>query len=107
MGDFAAQAESWGTVLDVRVLVHFFMPETYTLTILLRRARRLRELMGNHELKSLSEIQQEKSISGMKEAGSNLVGTYMWRPIRLMMDPDIFFINIYMGLAYANFYRKC
>ena len=23
-----------------------------------------------------------------------------------MMEPDIFFINIYMGLAYAIFYRK-
>ena len=89
------------------IFLFFFMPETYTPTILLRRAKRLRKLTGNHELKSLNEIQQEKSVSGMKEAGSKLVGTYLWRPIRLMMEPDIFFINIYMGLAYAIFYREC
>ena len=93
------------------IFLFFFMPETYTPTILLRRARRLRKLTGNHKLKSLGEIQQESLVSGMKKAESRvalqLVGKYLWRPIRLMMEPDIFFINIYMGLAYAIFYCKC
>ena len=88
----------------------FFMPETYTRTILLRRTRRLRKLTGNHKLKGLGEIQQDRLVSGMKKAGPRvvmqLVGKYLWRPIRLMMKPDIFLINIYLGLAYAIFYRK-
>ena len=106
VGSFAAQAESWRWPLwelawisgFTSIFLFFLLPETLGDTILLRRAQRLRKLTGNGKLRSASEIKQAEMKTGevMKE--------FLWRPFQLMAEPAVFFINLYIGLAYAIFY---
>lgn len=66
IGGFAAQAKGWrwpmweivwmASISLIALL--FFMPETSSPNILLRRAKRLRKLTGNENLQSQSEIDQ-------------------------------------------------
>lgn len=74
----------------------FFLPETHPDTILLKRARRLRKLTGNPQLKSLSEIKQAEMTPGA------VAKEYLWRPFQLMMEPAVLFINIYVGREYQT-----
>jgi DHA1 family multidrug resistance protein-like MFS transporter len=77
----------------------FWLPETSAQTILLKRARRLRALTGNKELHSESEIRQAE----MK--GSEVLFESLLRPFQLMLEPAVMYVNIYIALAYAIFYR--
>lgn len=104
-GGFAAAANGWqwpiwellwisGFALLVLV---FLLPETLPDTILLKRARRLRKLTGNQNLRSASEVKQAEM------AVSAIAKEYLVRPFQLMLEPAIFFINIYVGREFCSF----
>lgn len=85
-----------GPVLVVMIL---FLPETSVHNILLRRARRLRKLTGNPNLRSHSELLQAKMTPG-EVAFEALV-----RPIQLIiMDPAIGYTAAYAALCYGIYY---
>ncbi|KIW53190.1 hypothetical protein PV05_08782 [Exophiala xenobiotica] len=76
-----------------------FMPETSAPNILLRRARRLRELTGDSRLQSQSEIDQ-RSLSAC-----DILFSALLRPMEIMFkDPSIFFVHVYTGYFYGDFY---
>lgn len=77
----------------------FFLPETSSATILLRRAQRLRALTGNNNLKSQSEIDQANLTA------SAIASEALWRPFQLMLlDPSIAFTAVYTAIIYGIFY---
>ncbi|WWC95034.1 hypothetical protein V866_001886 [Kwoniella sp. B9012] len=81
------------------VLAIFTLPETSSGTILLRRAKRLRKLTGNDNLKSISEISSEK-MTGAEVAKMTLI-----RPFSMTFtEPIVLAIDLYIGLIYAILY---
>jgi len=77
----------------------FFLPETSSATILLRRAQRLRKLTGDTNLKSQSEIDQAKMTA------RDVAIEALWRPFQLMLlDPSIAFTAVYTAIIYGIFY---
>ncbi|KAJ7302986.1 major facilitator superfamily domain-containing protein [Mycena albidolilacea] len=102
IGGFAAQAESWRwPILELLWISGFslaflglLLPETHGPTILLRRAKRLRALTGNHELRTATN-----EIDGGK-----LVYDALVLPLVLSIEPVLLFANIYLGFIYAVFY---
>ncbi|KAJ7168339.1 major facilitator superfamily domain-containing protein [Mycena crocata] len=106
VGSFAAQANGWRWPMYELLWISGFallflallLPETYELTILLKRARRLRKLAGNDNLHTVAERAQESQTAGeiMYEA--------FVRPFVLMTEPVLAFTNVYLGFVYALFY---
>jgi DHA1 family multidrug resistance protein-like MFS transporter len=83
----------------VWVAFFFLVPETYSDTILLRRAVRLRRLTGNKQLKSQSEVKQ-----GSMTLHQMLVESLL-RPMQIMiLDPAITYTAIYTSLVYGIYY---
>lgn len=81
-------------------LVCFTLPETSHDTILYWKAKRLRKRTGHNKYQSVAEIEQAKIKPRifLKEA--------LGRPFRLLLDPAVAYVNIYLGLAYAIFFCK-
>lgn len=75
------------------VFLGLLLPETYADTILLKRARRLRKLTGNPNLRSPSEV-EESTMSHREFLYETLV-----RPIVLATEPAVLFCNVYLGLV--------
>ncbi|KIW97121.1 uncharacterized protein Z519_02513 [Cladophialophora bantiana CBS 173.52] len=83
----------------VYVSLLFLLPETSASNILLRRAARLRKLTGNNNLKSQSEIDQEKLTLNEVVVGN------LWRPAQInILDPAVLFTSFYTALMYSIFY---
>ena len=81
------------------ILMFLLCPETSTPNILLRRARRLRALTGDHRLKSQSEI----DMAGLKP--SAVAVSAFIKPFEIpLKDPAIAFVNIYTALVYGIYY---
>ena len=81
------------------VLLFFFLPETSSDAILLKRARRLRNMCGNNKLMSQSEINQKKLTV------SNVLAEALLRPFQITtLDPAILFVNVYTSLIYGIYY---
>ncbi|KAJ7052619.1 major facilitator superfamily domain-containing protein [Mycena amicta] len=105
-GGFAAQAKSWRwPMMELLWITSFaviflslLLPETYEPTILLRRARRLRKLTGNPELRTAVE-REEESKNAKDIAYEALV-----RPLILSTEPALAFASIYLGFVYGLFY---
>jgi DHA1 family multidrug resistance protein-like MFS transporter len=75
------------------------LPEASASTILLRRARRLREATGSTNIKSQSEIDQ-KHLSVKDIAFHALV-----KPWEInILDPAVLFTTLYTGLIYGLIY---
>ena len=75
------------------------MPETSASNILLRRARRLRKLTGNANLKSQSEIDQGNT------SFTDLAWGQLVKPVEIMFkDPAVFFVNVYTSFTYGIYY---
>jgi len=104
VGGFAAAAENWRWPIwelawvsgFTSILLLFLFPETLPDTILLKRARRLRKLTGNENLRSLSEIKQSEMTAGA------VAKEYLVRPFQLMMEPAVLFVNLYLGCEYLS-----
>lgn len=104
---YSVPAESWHWSLwemlwlaaPIYVSMFMLLPETFADNILLRRARRLRALTGNSQLKSQSEIRQA-NMTPRAVAFEALV-----RPFQLMiLDPAIGFTAGYIALMYGIYY---
>ncbi|WVF68833.1 hypothetical protein IAT40_003606 [Kwoniella sp. CBS 6097] len=81
------------------ILAIFTLPETSSGTILLRRARRLRKLTGNPNLKSISEISSEQMTS------AEITKMTLVRPFSMTFtEPIVLAIDLYIGLIYAILY---
>jgi DHA1 family multidrug resistance protein-like MFS transporter len=77
----------------------FFLPETSSANILLRRAQRLRKITGDVNLRAQSEIDQAKMTA------RDVAVEALWRPFQLMLlDPSIAFTAIYTAIIYGIFY---
>lgn len=104
---FSVAAENWRWSLwemlwmnaPIFLTLFFFLPETSSANILLRRAQRLRKLTGNANIKSQSEIDQAKMTI------SDLTTEALWRPFQLiLLDPSIAFNAVYVAIIYGIFY---
>jgi DHA1 family multidrug resistance protein-like MFS transporter len=83
----------------VLLFLFFFLPETSSNNILLRRATRLRALTGDNRLKAQSEIDQAKMTP------REVANEALWRPFQLIvLDPSIAFIAVYAALIYGIMY---
>jgi MFS transporter, DHA1 family, multidrug resistance protein len=77
----------------------FFLPETSSSNILLRRAKRLRKLTGDERLRSQSEIDQANTSTNA------VIFEALVRPWQLIfMDPAIGFTAGYVALCYGIYY---
>ena len=86
----------------VFILMFMTLPETSSGNILLRRARRLRAMTGNENLKAQSEIDQ-----GSKTVSSVALEA-LWRPLEICIyDPAVLFTNMYTSLIYVCISRSC
>lgn len=75
------------------------LPETSSPTILLRRAKRLRELTGDARFMSQSEIDQRH----MKV--SDIALDALIKPIEITIkDPAVLFVQIYTAIIYGIYY---
>jgi DHA1 family multidrug resistance protein-like MFS transporter len=76
-----------------------FLPETSTPNLLLRRARRLRQLTGNKQLLAQSEIDQKNLRP------SAILMDAITKPMEITIkDPAIAFVNLYTALVYGIYY---
>lgn len=107
LSGFAVMNENWRWSLweilwmsaPVFIIMFLFMPETSAGYLLLHRARRLRKLTGNPNLKSQSEIDQ----AGMSFKAS--LWEALARPIEICIkDPGVLFTNIYTSYIYGVYY---
>lgn len=81
------------------LLMFFFLPETSTPTLLLRRARRLRKLTGNPRFMSKSELDQR----AMRP--SEVFIDAIIKPLEITIkDPAILFVQIYTAILYGIYY---
>ncbi|PGH02024.1 hypothetical protein AJ80_08918 [Polytolypa hystricis UAMH7299] len=104
IGGFAAQAYGWRWTIWVlmwlsafaSILLFFFLPETSSKTILHRRARRLRHLTGNNNLRTHAD-EQFRHVSPKKIAKMTMI-----RPFVLaFQEPIILLLNVYLALVYG------
>lgn len=107
LAGFSIPAENWHWSLwemlwlagPVFVSLLFFLPETSSPNILARRAARLRKSSGNPNIKSQSELDQEKLT-----VNEVLVGNLI-RPFQInILDPAVGFTSVYTALVYAIYY---
>lgn len=83
----------------VYLVLFALLPETSADAILLQRARRLRKLTGNQNLRSQSEINQSKLTL------SEIVSSNILRPFQInALDPAVLFTSVYIATMYAIFY---
>lgn len=81
------------------LILGWMLPESYSKTILYRKAERLRAITGNSNI--MSEGHLENALLTTKEM---LVET-LWRPIEVIIfEPVVLLINIYIGLVYSVMY---
>ena len=104
---FAVEAKGWRWAFWIMLwlsgfalaLLIFTLPETSAGTILLRRAKRLRKLTGNQNLKSISEVSQGQMTGG------EIVSMTLIRPFSMTFtEPIVLAIDLYIGLIYAVLY---
>ncbi|KAI9818494.1 MAG: hypothetical protein M1827_000553 [Pycnora praestabilis] len=104
---FAVAAENWRWSLwemlwisgPVFLLLFICLPETSAPNLLLRRARRLRKLTGNENLRSQSEINQSKLTA--REVFQDAV----IKPFEItLLDPAVTFATLYTALMYGIYY---
>ncbi|KAJ5889040.1 major facilitator superfamily domain-containing protein [Penicillium taxi] len=107
LSGFSVPAETWRWSLfesiwasaPVLIVMFFFLPETSTATILLRRAQRLRRIFNDDRFQSQSEIDQ-KNMKVSEIAIDALI-----KPLEIAIkDPAVFFVTIYCGIIYAIYY---
>ncbi|OTA01152.1 hypothetical protein A9Z42_0015230 [Trichoderma parareesei] len=107
LSGFSVPATNWHWSLweilwlasPVFIFMFFFLPETSTPNILLRRARRLRRVTRNSHLQSQSEMEQAKLTV------NEVVVQNLWRPFQInLFDPSVLFTSLYIGLMYGIFY---
>jgi DHA1 family multidrug resistance protein-like MFS transporter len=110
IGAYSVQAKNWRWTQwemlwlsgPISLLMFISLPETSAANILLRRARRLRKILDNENLKSQSEIDQANMSIGTVTYDALLIP---WK-INLL-DPAVAFSTFYTALVYAIYYSFC
>ncbi|KAH6659644.1 major facilitator superfamily domain-containing protein [Truncatella angustata] len=88
----------WASV-PVFLVMFLFLPETSTPTLLLQRARRLRNLTGDPRFMSQSEIEQ-RSLDKRAVIIDALI-----KPLEITIkDPAILFVQVYSAIIYGIYY---
>ncbi|CEJ56374.1 benomyl/methotrexate resistance protein [Penicillium brasilianum] len=104
---FAVPAETWRWSLfesiwmsaPVLILMFFFLPETSSATILLRRAARLRKIHNNARFMAQSEIDQ-RNMKVSAVAVDALI-----KPLEITIkDPAVLFVQVYTAIIYGIYY---
>ena len=107
LGGFAVQGETWQWSIWVLLwlsggtlaLLLFTLPETSSVNILYRKARRLRSKLGNDKLVSLGEKEGEQMTA------AEIASMVLVRPFVIMLlDPIVLFLNLYIALLYGVLY---
>lgn len=106
IGGFSAMNLGWRWPLwlltiasgAVTLVLALCLPETFEGYILLQRAKRLRKLTGNPNLRAQSELDQQATTL------TDLTKEALFRPIIISFEPVVFFTSLYLGFAYALFY---
>ncbi|CAK7894152.1 multidrug resistance protein 1 [[Candida] anglica] len=81
------------------LILGFFLPETYSQTLLYRKAKRLRAVTGNQNIISEGEIANSKLTT--REVAIDI----LWRPFEItIFEPVVLLINIYIALVYSIIY---
>ncbi|CAN3370547.1 multidrug resistance protein 1 [Diutina catenulata] len=81
------------------LILGFMLPETYSKTLLNRKAKRLRKLTGNQRIKSEGEI--ENAQLDFHE----LAVETLWRPIEItLIEPVVLSFDLYIALVYSIMY---
>lgn len=81
------------------VLLSWFLPESYSKTILYRKAERLRALTGNDKIVS------EGHLENMKLNARELLVETLVRPFEIVaFEPVVLMINLYLGMIYSVMY---
>lgn len=103
IGGFAAPAEGWRWTIWiftwlcalVLVMIFFLLPETSAANILLRRAKRLRNVTGDNRLRSKSEIDAAHYTAKdhLRVLGRAFTLTFS--------EPIVFFMDLYSALLYG------
>lgn len=79
------------------VILSLFLPETYPPKLKFERAKLLRKLTGNEDIRTSDETKTE--------IGKGFIREYLWRPIELtVVEPVVFLINVYSALIYSVLY---
>lgn len=102
-GGFLAQAAGWRwifwlvTILAgvVSVVMFIFMEETYSLTILEKKAAKLRQETGNQNLRSALALDLTPKQFLIKS---------IVRPIKMLMSPIVLALSTYMAFVYGILY---
>lgn len=80
-------------------LLCWLLPESYSKTILYRKAERLRALTGNENIVS------EGHIENSKLSPHQMLIETLWRPFEVIIfEPVVLLINVYIGLVYSVMY---
>ena len=104
---FSVPAKNWHWSLweivwlagPIFVSLVLFLPETSSPNILLRRAKRLRNLTGNPLLRSQSEIDQANTTVNA------VIIENLWRPLQInLLDPAVLFTSVYTAIIYGIYY---
>lgn len=107
LSGFSVPAKGWRwSLLEILwvssamfLVMFFFLPETSTPNILLRRAKRLRKLTGSQRFMSQSEIDQRNLRP------SAVLIDALIKPIEITIkDPAIMFVQIYTAIIYGIYY---
>ncbi|KAK6454750.1 multidrug resistance protein 6 benomyl/methotrexate resistance protein [Scheffersomyces xylosifermentans] len=78
------------------LVLTFWLPESYGKTLLYRKAKRLRAITGNSNIKSEGEIENSKLTF------TELAVETLWRPIEMsILDPVVLLIHIYISMVYS------
>lgn len=81
------------------IFLAWLLPETYEATLLSRKAKRLRKITGNPNIKSQGEIDNENL--NLKE----LAIETLYRPLEVtVVEPVVLLINIFIALVYSIMY---
>jgi len=107
VGAYTVQARNWRWTQwemlwlsgPIFLMMFISLPETSPANILLRRARRLRKVLDNENLKSQSEINQANMSLGTVTYDALLI------PWKInFLDPAVAFSTFYTALVYAIYY---
>lgn len=81
------------------LVLGLLLPESYSKTILYRKAKRLRAITGNPNIVSEGELENRRMTK------RELAIDTLWRPIEIsIMEPVVLLINIYIALVYSVMY---
>ncbi|EER33594.1 benomyl/methotrexate resistance protein [Candida tropicalis MYA-3404] len=80
-------------------MLAFTLPESFSKTLLRRKAQRLRAVTGNDRITSDGEVENSKMTT------HELIVDTLWRPLEItIMEPVVLLIDIYIAMVYSILY---